>query len=208
MLDGRIGGGEAGTTLGPTLVEVGDHESELAREEVFGPVLALVRVPDLDAALEFTNGSRYGNAGAIFTSSGEAARLPLRRRSGDARRQHRVSRPGRLVPVRGVEGLPRRRPPRKWHRRGRLLHPEEGSYESLVDGFAIKRVAPQSPNVSPLRSALDHRSALASAFPINAPVIATIRPPIVTWISEDESETWRKRFRIHAIATSSQATVM
>ena len=74
VLDGRLGGGEAGTVLGPTLVEVGDHESELAREEVFGPVLALVRVPDLDAALEFTNGSRYGNAGAIFTSSGEAAR--------------------------------------------------------------------------------------------------------------------------------------
>ena len=58
----------------PDLVEVADHESELAREEVFGPVLALVRAPDLDAALEFANGSRYGNAGAIFTSSGEAAR--------------------------------------------------------------------------------------------------------------------------------------
>ena len=74
VLDGRLGGGEAGTALGPTLVEVADHESELAREEVFGPVLALVRVPDLDAALEFTNGSRYGNAGAIFTASGKAAR--------------------------------------------------------------------------------------------------------------------------------------
>jgi malonate-semialdehyde dehydrogenase (acetylating)/methylmalonate-semialdehyde dehydrogenase len=74
VLDGRLGGGEAGTVLGPTLVEVSDHESELAREEVFGPVLALVRVPDLEAALEFTNGSRYGNAGAIFTTSGEAAR--------------------------------------------------------------------------------------------------------------------------------------
>jgi malonate-semialdehyde dehydrogenase (acetylating) / methylmalonate-semialdehyde dehydrogenase len=74
VLDGRVGGGQAGTTLGPTLVEVSDPESELAREEVFGPVLTLVRVPDLDAALEFTNGSRYGNAGAIFTSSGEAAR--------------------------------------------------------------------------------------------------------------------------------------
>jgi malonate-semialdehyde dehydrogenase (acetylating)/methylmalonate-semialdehyde dehydrogenase len=74
VLDGRLGGGEAGTVLGPTLVEVSDHESELAREEVFGPVLALVRVPDLPAALEFANGSRYGNAGAIFTASGEAAR--------------------------------------------------------------------------------------------------------------------------------------
>ncbi|HET8592629.1 MAG TPA: CoA-acylating methylmalonate-semialdehyde dehydrogenase [Solirubrobacterales bacterium] len=74
LLDGRLGGGEAGALLGPTLVEVSDHDSELAREEIFGPVLALVGVPDLDAAIEFTNRSRYGNAGSIFTTSGAAAR--------------------------------------------------------------------------------------------------------------------------------------
>jgi malonate-semialdehyde dehydrogenase (acetylating)/methylmalonate-semialdehyde dehydrogenase len=74
VLDGRIGGGEAGTMLGPTLVEVTDPESELAREEIFGPVLALVSVPDLDTAIEFANGSRYGNAGSIFTTSGATAR--------------------------------------------------------------------------------------------------------------------------------------
>jgi malonate-semialdehyde dehydrogenase (acetylating) / methylmalonate-semialdehyde dehydrogenase len=74
LLDGRLGGGEAGTLLGPTLVEVSDPESELAREEIFGPVLALVSAPDLDAAIEFANGSRYGNAGSIFTTSGAAAR--------------------------------------------------------------------------------------------------------------------------------------
>jgi malonate-semialdehyde dehydrogenase (acetylating) / methylmalonate-semialdehyde dehydrogenase len=74
LLDGRLGGGEAGTLLGPTLVEVSDPESELAREEIFGPVLALVGAPDLDAAIEFANGSRYGNAGSIFTTSGAAAR--------------------------------------------------------------------------------------------------------------------------------------
>ncbi len=74
LLDGRIGGGEAGAMLGPTLVEVSDPESELAREEIFGPVLALVSAPDLDAAIEFANGSRYGNAGSIFTTSGAAAR--------------------------------------------------------------------------------------------------------------------------------------
>jgi malonate-semialdehyde dehydrogenase (acetylating)/methylmalonate-semialdehyde dehydrogenase len=74
VLDGRVGGGEAGTTMAPTLVLTEDHDSELAREEVFGPVLTLVRAPDLEAALEFVNGSRYGNAGAIFTSSGRAAR--------------------------------------------------------------------------------------------------------------------------------------
>jgi malonate-semialdehyde dehydrogenase (acetylating) / methylmalonate-semialdehyde dehydrogenase len=74
LLDGRIGGGEAGAMLAPTLVEVSDPESELAREEIFGPVLALVSAPDLDAAIEFANGSRYGNAGSIFTTSGAAAR--------------------------------------------------------------------------------------------------------------------------------------
>src|SRR5262245_49762736 len=74
LLDGRIGGGEAGARLGPPLVDVTDHESELAREEIFGPVLALVTVPDLAGAIEFANGSRYGNAGSIFTTSGAAAR--------------------------------------------------------------------------------------------------------------------------------------
>jgi len=74
LLDGRIGGGEAGAMLGPTLVEVSDPESELAREEIFGPVLALVSAPDLKAAIDFANGSRYGNAGSIFTTSGAAAR--------------------------------------------------------------------------------------------------------------------------------------
>jgi malonate-semialdehyde dehydrogenase (acetylating)/methylmalonate-semialdehyde dehydrogenase len=74
LLDGRIGGGEAGALLGPTVVDLGDPESELAREEVFGPVLALVEVPDLDAAIAFVNGSRYGNAGSIFTTTGAAAR--------------------------------------------------------------------------------------------------------------------------------------
>jgi malonate-semialdehyde dehydrogenase (acetylating) / methylmalonate-semialdehyde dehydrogenase len=75
LLDGRgAGPGAAGTVLGPTIVEPDPAESELAREEVFGPLLTLVRAPDLDAALEFVNGSRYGNASAIFTSSGDAAR--------------------------------------------------------------------------------------------------------------------------------------
>src|SRR4051812_3972457 len=74
LLDGRIGGGEAGAMLGPTLVDVRDPESELAREEIFGPVLALVGVSNLDTAIEFANGSRYGNAGSIFTTSGAAAR--------------------------------------------------------------------------------------------------------------------------------------
>jgi malonate-semialdehyde dehydrogenase (acetylating) / methylmalonate-semialdehyde dehydrogenase len=74
VLDGRCGGGPAGTVLGPTIAEIGERESELAREELFGPLLTLVRASDLDDALDFVNGSRYGNAGAIFTASAEAVR--------------------------------------------------------------------------------------------------------------------------------------
>ena len=74
VLDGRIGGGDAGAMLAPTIVETDDHDSDMAREEIFGPVLAFVRAGDMDAALEFVNGSRYGNSGSIFTQSGDAVR--------------------------------------------------------------------------------------------------------------------------------------
>jgi malonate-semialdehyde dehydrogenase (acetylating)/methylmalonate-semialdehyde dehydrogenase len=74
LLDGRGESGAAGTVLGPTIAVAPDPESELARDELFGPLLTLVEVDDLDEALDFLNGSRYGNAGAIFTRSGAAAR--------------------------------------------------------------------------------------------------------------------------------------
>jgi malonate-semialdehyde dehydrogenase (acetylating)/methylmalonate-semialdehyde dehydrogenase len=74
VLDGRRDPGPGGTLIGPSIVATEDFESDLAREELFGPLLAVVRADDLDAALEFANGSRYGNAGSIFTTSGGAAR--------------------------------------------------------------------------------------------------------------------------------------
>ncbi len=76
VLDGREAsdGGPGRTLLGPTIVATADHESEIARDELFGPLLTIVRAADLDDALGFVNGSRYGNAGSIFTTSGEAAR--------------------------------------------------------------------------------------------------------------------------------------
>jgi malonate-semialdehyde dehydrogenase (acetylating)/methylmalonate-semialdehyde dehydrogenase len=73
-LDGRIGGGAAGAEMGPTILDRVASESRAAREELFGPLLTLVRVPDLAAAIEWTNAGRYGNAAVIFTSSGGAAR--------------------------------------------------------------------------------------------------------------------------------------
>ena len=74
VLDGRRDAGPGGSLIGPSIIATAELESELAREELFGPLLAIVRAADLDAALEFVNGSRYGNAGSIFTSSGAAAR--------------------------------------------------------------------------------------------------------------------------------------
>jgi malonate-semialdehyde dehydrogenase (acetylating) / methylmalonate-semialdehyde dehydrogenase len=74
LLDGRGDPGPAGTQLGPTIAAVSDFDSELARDELFGPLLTVVEADDLDHALTFINGSRYGNAGAIFTQSGDAAR--------------------------------------------------------------------------------------------------------------------------------------
>jgi malonate-semialdehyde dehydrogenase (acetylating)/methylmalonate-semialdehyde dehydrogenase len=74
LLDGRGDAGPAGTVLGPTIAVAPEPECELARDELFGPLLTIVEVSDLDAAIEFLNGSRYGNAGAIFTRSGAAAR--------------------------------------------------------------------------------------------------------------------------------------
>jgi malonate-semialdehyde dehydrogenase (acetylating)/methylmalonate-semialdehyde dehydrogenase len=74
LLDGRIDGGAAGAELRPTIVEARDAEGRLAREELFGPLLTLVRAPDLESAVAWINAGRYGNAAVIFTRSGAAAR--------------------------------------------------------------------------------------------------------------------------------------
>jgi len=47
---------------------------KIAQEEVFGPVLAIIRAKDLDTALEIENANPYGNAASVFTESGGVAR--------------------------------------------------------------------------------------------------------------------------------------
>ena len=63
-----------GFYLGATIVDQVQDEMTLAREEVFGPVLNVMRMEDLDHAIEVANRSAYGNGTAIFTNSGKAAR--------------------------------------------------------------------------------------------------------------------------------------
>ena len=73
-LDGRGDSGPGGCALAPTIFDDVPHGHRVAEEELFGPLLTLVRAPDLAAALETVNASRYGNAAVIFTESGGAAR--------------------------------------------------------------------------------------------------------------------------------------
>ncbi|MGH3046959.1 MAG: CoA-acylating methylmalonate-semialdehyde dehydrogenase [Gaiellaceae bacterium] len=73
VLDGRGRGSEDGSFIGPTIIEA-EPEAEIAREEIFGPVLTLLRARDLDHALEILNASTKGNAASIFTTSGAAMR--------------------------------------------------------------------------------------------------------------------------------------
>jgi malonate-semialdehyde dehydrogenase (acetylating) / methylmalonate-semialdehyde dehydrogenase len=63
-----------GFMLGPSVVDRVRPEMRLAREEIFGPVLSVVRVNDLDEALALGRQCEYGNGASIFTSSGWAAR--------------------------------------------------------------------------------------------------------------------------------------
>jgi malonate-semialdehyde dehydrogenase (acetylating)/methylmalonate-semialdehyde dehydrogenase len=63
-----------GFYLGATIVDHVQDTMTLAREEVFGPVLNVMRMNDLDRAIELANRSAFGNGAAIFTNSGKAAR--------------------------------------------------------------------------------------------------------------------------------------
>jgi malonate-semialdehyde dehydrogenase (acetylating) / methylmalonate-semialdehyde dehydrogenase len=75
LVDGRERKPEGGGFfLGPTIFDNVTPEMAIAREEIFGPVLSVMRVKTLDEAIELVNRSPFGNATAIFTTSGKAAR--------------------------------------------------------------------------------------------------------------------------------------
>ena len=72
--DGRKGAPAAGNFVGPTLFDRVKPEMQLAKTEWFGPLLALQRPEDLEAAIVRINGDEHGNGAVIFTSDGGAAR--------------------------------------------------------------------------------------------------------------------------------------
>jgi malonate-semialdehyde dehydrogenase (acetylating)/methylmalonate-semialdehyde dehydrogenase len=84
LVDGRgrtVPGKEGGWYVGPTVIDQVRPEMKIAQEEVFGPVLAIVRTGTLDEAIAVENASPYGNAASIFTESGGAARVAMERAS-------------------------------------------------------------------------------------------------------------------------------
>jgi malonate-semialdehyde dehydrogenase (acetylating)/methylmalonate-semialdehyde dehydrogenase len=84
LLDGRnatVAGREGGFWVGPTILDHVRPDMKVAQEEVFGPVLAIVRAGDVDEALAIENASPYGNAAAVFTESGGLARYVTDRSS-------------------------------------------------------------------------------------------------------------------------------
>jgi malonate-semialdehyde dehydrogenase (acetylating)/methylmalonate-semialdehyde dehydrogenase len=84
LVDGRgavVPGREGGFYVGPTVIDHVRPEMRIAREEVFGPVLAILRVRDVDEAVAVENASPYGNAAAVYTTNGAQARAIARRAS-------------------------------------------------------------------------------------------------------------------------------
>jgi malonate-semialdehyde dehydrogenase (acetylating)/methylmalonate-semialdehyde dehydrogenase len=78
VVDGREAGGDAlnpdGAYVGPTILDDVTAEMEIAQEEVFGPVLSVIRAGSLDEAIDVVNASRFGNGTSIFTESGASVR--------------------------------------------------------------------------------------------------------------------------------------
>ena len=65
---------ENGYWLGPTIIDQAKPDMTCAQEEIFGPVLTIVRAGSLEEAIEIENGSLYGNAASVFTTSGSVSR--------------------------------------------------------------------------------------------------------------------------------------
>ena len=84
LVDGRntvVPGREGGFFVGPTVIDHVRPDMKIAQEEVFGPVLAIVRAANVDEAIAIENSSPYGNAASVYTENGGLARYVTERAS-------------------------------------------------------------------------------------------------------------------------------
>jgi malonate-semialdehyde dehydrogenase (acetylating) / methylmalonate-semialdehyde dehydrogenase len=84
LVDGRhakVAGSENGTYVGPTVIDFVTPDMSVATEEIFGPVISIMRTKTVDEALAIENANPYGNAASVFTQSGAMARYVIDRAS-------------------------------------------------------------------------------------------------------------------------------
>ena len=84
LLDGRgakVEGKENGTYVGPTVIDFVKPDMAVAKEEIFGPVISIMRTKTVDEALAIENANPYGNAASVFTQNGGMARYIIDRAS-------------------------------------------------------------------------------------------------------------------------------
>lgn len=77
LVDGRnaiVKGKENGTYVGPTVIDFVRPDMSVAKEEIFGPVISIMRAQTVDEALTIENANPYGNAASVFTQNGAMAR--------------------------------------------------------------------------------------------------------------------------------------
>ena len=77
LVDGRkatVAGKENGTYVGPTVIDFVTPDMSVAKEEIFGPVISIIRTATVDEALAIENANPYGNAASVFTQNGGMAR--------------------------------------------------------------------------------------------------------------------------------------
>jgi len=97
--------GTQGYYVGPTIFDHVRPEMRIAREEIFGPVLAVIRAKDLDDAVGVVNGSEFGNATSIFTGSGaEGREFAARAQTGMVGINVGVPAPSAFFPFAGWKG--------------------------------------------------------------------------------------------------------
>ena len=80
LVDGRnpvVPGKEDGYYVGPTIIDHVTPDMRIAQEEVFGPVIVIIRTRDLNGALAIENANPYGNAASVFTENGGTARYVM-----------------------------------------------------------------------------------------------------------------------------------
>jgi malonate-semialdehyde dehydrogenase (acetylating)/methylmalonate-semialdehyde dehydrogenase len=84
LVDGRgarVEGKENGTYVGPTVIDYVKPHMAVAREEIFGPVLSIMRTETVDEAIAIENSNPYGNAASVFTQNGGYARYVMEKAS-------------------------------------------------------------------------------------------------------------------------------